>query len=79
MNAPQIRSQMRLCWSASVSHVAHDIARTNVWQTMSAIERFDLEIMMRAGNEVYGPNTHWIELRQYPEDGEQPSVSLGLE
>ena len=63
MTARKIKFEMRLCWSNSISHTAHDISLTNEWQPHFPGEHFDLEIMRRAGNEVYGPGTHWIELR----------------
>lgn len=71
MTAPEAGFEMRLCWSAGVLHSAHDIARTNEWQPFSEVERLDLDIMMRAGNEVYGPGTHWIELRTSTGDGSE--------
>lgn len=75
MSAPKIKFEMRLCWSSSISHTAHDISLTNEWQPHFPGEHFDLEIMMKAGNEVYGRGTHWIELRNdHPFEGVPPLV-----
>lgn len=62
MNAPEV--EMRLCWSHEVCHLAHEIQRANEWQPMHQSELADLEIMVSVGNEIYGPETHWIETRQ---------------
>lgn len=56
--------EMRLCWSYVVCHLAHEIQRANEWRPMNQSEFSDLEIMVSVGNEIYGPETHWIETRQ---------------
>jgi hypothetical protein len=56
--------EIRLCWSSMVSHLKHEIQPTANWQPRSNDLRLDYEIIARAGNEVYGPETHWIEERE---------------
>jgi hypothetical protein len=56
-----------------VSHLKHEIQPTANWQRMSRELREDYEIIARAGNEVYGPGTHWIEERMAPWSATRPA------
>jgi len=59
--------QIRLCWTAQVSHIKHEIQTTADWTVLTPYLRRDYEIMVRAGNEVFGAGTHWIEERDTPQ------------
>ena len=68
--------QIRLCWTTQVSHLKHEIQTTAEWTPTTPHLRQDYEIMVRAGNEVFGPGTHWIEELEAPDcDPATPSQS----
>lgn len=50
--------QIRLCWTAQVSHLKHEIQTAADWTLATPYLREDYEIMARAGNEVFGEGTH---------------------
>ena len=54
---------MRLCWADTISHDAHEMRWTHEWQPLRRADLLDLKIIVRVGNEIYGPGTHWIEFR----------------
>ncbi len=58
--------EIRLCWSCEVSHEKHEIQTTSIWQPSSPALLRDFEIMVEAGNELYGAGTHWVEEREMP-------------
>lgn len=66
--------QIRLCWTARVSHLKHEIQTTANWTLATPYLRRDYEIMVQAGNEVFGNGTHWIEERDMPEQENDPST-----
>ncbi|MDP9877300.1 hypothetical protein J2W25_001607 [Variovorax boronicumulans] len=59
--------QIRLCWTSHVSHLKHEIQNTAEWTFATPYLRQDYEIMARAGNEIFGAGTHWIEERDAPD------------
>ena len=56
-------TEMRLCWADTISHDAHEMRWTHEWQPLRRADLLDLKIIVRVGNEIYGPGTHWIEFR----------------
>jgi hypothetical protein len=58
--------QIRLCRTANVCHLTHEIRQTAEWAFAAPSLRQDYEIMARTGNEVFGAGTHWIEERKAP-------------
>jgi hypothetical protein len=58
-NQEEEMKEIRLCWSARISHLKHEIQATATWQPLPKDLRLDYEIIAQAGNKVYGPGTHW--------------------
>lgn len=55
--------EIRLCWAAHIVH-HEDLAKDGgLWMPATDETRRDFQIIADAGNEVYGPGTHWVEVR----------------
>jgi hypothetical protein len=57
-------NQIRLC--KSVCEEPDQPLWRGLWTTESLEAREAFEMLVEAGNECYGPGTHWIEAREAP-------------
>lgn len=57
--------EIRLCWSvAGRESIVGEEIQGGLWHPKTEQAAHDLEIVSDAGNEAYGPDTHWIEERE---------------
>jgi hypothetical protein len=56
--------EIRLRWSAGMSKEDGTPGIGGLWHPDTPENRETLEQCMAAGNETYGPGTHWIEERE---------------
>lgn len=68
--------QARLCWNDDVSKLKRERSTGGAWAqaTPGLLEYF--EVMIQAGNSVFGPGTHWCETREAPELAPHPEVAV---
>ncbi|RYF39516.1 MAG: hypothetical protein EOO27_49095, partial [Comamonadaceae bacterium] len=71
--------EIRLRWKDRVSHAGHEIKAHARWMRASAEIRRDLEIIVRTANEVYGPNSHWIEEREARQPDRKARLRFALQ
>ncbi|WP_183024772.1 hypothetical protein [Variovorax sp. UMC13] len=58
--------EVRLRWKPEILHVRQEILSLLEWQDRSNFSVSLLESMVKAGNAIHGPGTHWIESRERP-------------
>ena len=58
--------KIRLQWSIQIQHFLKEITMLAEWQGHDEVSIQELELMVRAGAAVYGPDTHWIETLEQP-------------
>ncbi len=56
--------EIRLCWAAHVVHHEDELKDGGLWTPATEDARRDYQIVADAGNEVYGPGSHWVEERE---------------
>jgi hypothetical protein len=60
-----IMKEIRLCWSVDGrKNQAGEPIDGGLWHPDTPEARRDLEFVAQAGNEAYGMDTHWIEVRE---------------
>lgn len=55
--------QARVCRGERIRHLKQDLLTYGDWIEATPALLEDYEYIVRAGNEVFGPGTHWIETR----------------
>jgi len=68
--------RIRVCRSERVSHSTSDIVVYGEWVAATPDDVFDCEVISNAGNEVFGPGTHWIEFQEVPGGQPNPDVAI---
>lgn len=58
--------EIRLHWKPEILHVREEILSLLEWQERSNVSVLLLQSMVKAGNAIHGPGTHWIESRVRP-------------
>jgi hypothetical protein len=61
----KVMKEIRLCWSViGRENIVGEEIQNGLWHPDTPDVRRDLELIRDAGNETYGPGTHWIEERE---------------
>jgi hypothetical protein len=55
--------EIRLRWAPNIVHHEEQVKDGGLWIPATDETRRDFQIIADAGNEVYGPETHWVEVR----------------
>lgn len=61
-------TEIRLQWKTEITHYREDILNFGVWHERTAASARDLDLMVKAGEQVYGAVSHWVETREQPEN-----------
>lgn len=57
-------------------HMPGESAIPSGWMADTLTQRQALVVLVRAGNERFGPGTHWLDTRETDEGADQPPVSV---
>lgn len=61
------RKQIRLNWASHIAHSIDVIEFSDEWQSATAESLKTMDIVVEAANAIYGPGTHWSEIREVGE------------
>ena len=68
--------QVRVCRSSRIEARHEPLASFNAWTPATPDVEEDFQVIVSAGNEVFGKGTHWIEERHVPDEGEWPDAKI---
>lgn len=68
-------TQTRICWTAEVGRLKRESRTSSQWAELGDSMRENYEVMSKAGNEVFGHGSHWIEERMVAAQA-MPAVAL---
>lgn len=68
--------QVRMCWDDKLSRVKRDLSSSSEWADATPELSHYYELIAQAGNEVFGPGTHWIETREAQPDRPSPDAEV---
>lgn len=68
--------QVRICRSNHIRHLRQELVAFNEWAEATPDRLADFRIIAETGNDLFGPQTHWIESRVLDRDREPPDQAV---
>ncbi|WP_169801484.1 YybH family protein [Hydrogenophaga palleronii] len=68
--------QVRICWNHEVSRLKRESTTSSAWAESSPGLLNYFDVMVQAGNTVFGPGTHWCETREARATSLHPEVAV---
>lgn len=68
--------QIRICWNDEVRRAKREMLTCSAWAQSSESLVGYYDVMVQAGNSVFGPGTHWCETRMASQSEPHPDVAV---
>ncbi|MCY1536808.1 hypothetical protein D9M68_722790 [compost metagenome] len=67
---------IRMCWSDEVRRLKREVVTSGGWTEAKPQVVDYYELLVEAGNEIFGPGTHWTEIMNAPADQAPPDIAV---
>lgn len=68
--------QVRICRSNRIDHIKQELVNFEEWNEATDEQLFEFQLIADIGNDLFGPDSHWLESRVLPHDRDHPDRAV---